>query len=180
MALDTYSNLQASILSWINRSNDTDAIARCPDWITLAENEFRMALSRLKVRQGETQNATFSIGTEYTALPTDYIGTRAIVLNTSPVQVLDYVTPTVADNWDIYVNASKPRFYTIQNKQLRVYPAPDLTYTAKFTYYTLPSLSVSDPANWLLTAQPKLYLAAALAESYGYYGNSAKLSAKEC
>ena len=40
MSLDTYSGLQAAVLAKLMRTNDADAIARLPDWITMAENEY--------------------------------------------------------------------------------------------------------------------------------------------
>lgn len=177
MPFDNYANLQASVLAYLNRSTDADAVVRCPDWITLAEDVFRMSLSDLKVRQGETQNASFAISTEYTALPADWYATRTIVLNTAPIQGLSYVTPVVADNWDIYATPGRPKLYTIQNKQLRVFPAPDIAYTAKFTYFSLPSLTTLSPTNWLLTAHPRLYLFAALAEAHAYYSSLENYSA---
>lgn len=171
MSFDTYANLQAEILAKINRAGDSDAVTRCPSWITLAEDEMRMALTRLMVRQGETKDSTFAISSEYTALPSGFFRIRNIKINGSPTQNLDYVTPEVADNWDVYGDQNKPRLYTIQNNQLRVYPAPDTPYTATFTYFALPSLSVANTTNWLLTAHPKIYFKSALAEAYDYYDN---------
>lgn len=176
MALDTYANLQTSILAWLNRASDADAIARCPDWITLAEDEMRMALNRLMVRQGEVNNATFAISTEYTALPAGFYRFRSIKINSTPIQPLEYVSPQLADRWDNLATANLPRLYTIQNNQLRVFPPPDAAYTATITYYALPSLSVTNTTNWMLTAHPKLYLKAALAEAYDYYENGDKFT----
>ena len=176
MALDTYTNLQASILAWLNRVSDADAATRCPDWITLAEDEMRMALNRLMVRQGEVNNATFAINSEYTALPSGFYRFRSIKINSTPIQPLEYVSPQLADRWDSLATPNLPRLYTIQNNQLRVFPPPDAAYTATITYYALPSLSVSNASNWMLAAHPKLYLKAALAEAYDYYENNDKFA----
>jgi hypothetical protein len=174
VAIDTYANLQTAVLAWLNRAGDSDAAVRCPDWITLAEDELRMALNRLTVRQGEVVNAAFAISAEYTALPAGFTRLRAIKINANPDRPLDYVPPQVADRWGKLETASTPRLYTIQNNQLRVFPQPDTAYTATITYFALPSLSVSNTSNWLLAAHPKLYLSAALAEAFGYYDDSAK------
>lgn len=181
MSFDTYANLQTEILAKLNRVNDSDAVTRCPGWITLAEDELRMALTRLMVRQGETLDTNFSISSEYTALPSGYYRMRSnpVLTSVSPVQSLEYVTPTVADTWDPYQSADKPKMWTIQNNQLRVAPPPDTTYTAKLSYFALPSLSVSQTSNWLLAAHPKLYFKAALVEAYDYYDNELARGAAE-
>lgn len=174
MSFDTYANLQVEILAKLNRASDTDAVTRCPSWITLAEDEMRMALTRLMVRQGEVVDTAFSISSEYTALPTGFFRMRSnpVLTSNTPVKILDYVAPTVADRWDPYASANTPALWTIQQNKLRVFPPPNTTYTAKLTYFSLPSLSVSNTSNWLLTAHPKIYFKAALAEAYDYYDDA--------
>lgn len=180
MTFDNYTNLQVEILAKLNRAMDTDAVTRCPSWITLAEDEMRLALNRIVARQGETKDSAFAITTEYTTLPTGFFRMRANpVLNGSPVQVLDYTPPTVADRWDPFASAAKPKLWTIQNNQLRVSPPPDTSYTAVLSYFALPSLGVSQATNWMLTAHPKLYFKAALAEAYDYYENSTERDAAQ-
>ena len=172
MPFDTYSALQTTILNRINRASDSEAITACPDWITLAEDEMRMALNRLTVRQGETTDPAFIISSEYTALPTGFYRPRALKLNTDPIQFLDWVAPNAADRWDTGSAPSMPKYFTLQGGSLRVFPVPDAAYTATFTYYALPSLSVSNPTNWMLQAHPKLYLVAAVAEAAAHYENA--------
>lgn len=173
MAFDTYANLQLEILAKLNRAGDTDAVARCVSWITLAENEIRASLNRLMARQGETRDPAFSIAAEYTALPAGFYRGRQILLTSvNPRVILDYVPPSVADSWDMYASANTPRLWTIQGGQLRVFPTPNTTYTATFTYWALPSLSGSQTSNWLLAAHPKLYFKAALCEAYDYYDDA--------
>jgi hypothetical protein len=177
MSFGTYSALQTEILARLNRAGDTDAVARAPSWVTLAEDEMRLALKRLNVRQGETVNNSFVISSAYTALPTDYLSLRNIKLNTTPVTVLEWVAPQSIDRWDFTNTNSKPKYYTIQGNQIRVMPTPDASYTATLTYYGLTSLSVSNTSNWLLTAHPKLYFVASLAEAYDYYEDEIKRQA---
>ena len=173
MSFDTYANLQLEILAKLNRASDTDAVTRCPSWITLAEDEMRLALNRLLARQGETVNTAFTISSEYTALPSGFYRMRSnpVITSVNPKQVLDYTPPTVAEQWDPAMSAAKPTRWTIQGNQLRVSPAPDASYTATLAYFALPSLSVSNTSNWLLAAHPKIYFKAALAEAYDYYEN---------
>lgn len=173
MSFDTYANLQAEILAKLVRANDTDAVTRAPSWITLAEDEMRLGLGRLKVRQGETVDSNFSIASEFTALPAGYFNTREILITSvSPNVQLKYAPPQVSNAWDPYASADTPKFWTIQGNQLRVYPAPNTTYTARFTYYALQNLSNTNTSNWLLAAHPKIYFKAALAEAYDYYDDA--------
>jgi hypothetical protein len=180
MTFDTYANLQTEILAKLNRAADSDAVTRVVSWITLAEDEMRMALTRLMVYQGETKNDAFSISAEYTVLPSGFFRARNLVINSvTPYINMDYIPPKQVDQLDPYAIADRPRHYTIQGGQLRVIPPPDTTYTASFTYYALPSLSNSQTTNWLLTAHPKLYFIAALAEAYAYYDDGDKWMAAQ-
>ena len=180
MSFDTYTNLQAEILAKLVRANDSDAQTRVASWITLAEDELRLAANRLMLRQGETTDSAFSIAAEFTALPSGFYRPREIIITSvNPYVQLTYVPPQVANQWDLSAPANTPRFWTIQNNQLRVFPVPNTTYTARFTYYALPSLSGGSPTNWLLTAHPKVYYKASLAEAYDYYDDvEARLAAE--
>lgn len=174
MAFDNYINFQEEILAKLNRLNDGEAVLRVPSWITLAENQLRMGLNKLMIRQGETNNQTFSIAAEYTALPTGFLRFRSPprLTSVSPTASLEYVPPSVADNWDTSAPAGQPKLYTIQGNQLRVFPTPSTTYTATANYYALTPLSLSAPTNWLLTAHPLLYFRAVLAQAYDFYDDA--------
>jgi len=165
-----YATLQTSVLAWINRTNDADAVSVCPLWVQMAENELRMAMSRMMVRYGEVRDPAFSISSEYTNLPDGFIRARLLRLEGNTPRELEYMPPQAIERLTLLTSgADKPKIYTIQGNQLRVIPAPDTTYTATFTYYSLPSLSVSNTTNWLLTAYPLIYLFAVIAYAYDYY-----------
>ena len=168
MAITTYAELQTGVLNWLNRSGDTDATTRAPEWISLAEDEIKVALGASPLRQGETKDAAFSVSAEYVALPSGFLRARNFIIQGSPNVELDFTAPNVADRNANPVNG-KPKKYTIQGNQLRFIPPPDATYTGTFSYQALPVLSVSNTTNWLLTAHPKIYLYAALAEAAAYY-----------
>lgn len=170
MAITDYATLQTAVLNWLNRSADADAIARCPEWIQLAEDELRTSLATNALREGETNNQAFSLAAEYTALPAGFIRSRGLTIQGQPDLPLDYVSPLTVDRYALLTGANgKPKKYTVQGNQLRLIPAPDATYTAVFSYQALASLSVSNTTNWLLTNYPKIYLFATLAEADRYY-----------
>jgi hypothetical protein len=179
VAFTSYGELQTAILKWLNRAGDTEAASACPDWIALAEDEMRMGMGRLHVRQGETVNEAFAITSAYTDLPSGFFGLRAIVIAGVSPRVLEYMAPGTADTWPSLDTAGEPRYYTIQGNKIRVFPAPDGAYTANLTYYALPSLTGSNPTNWLLAAHPKLYLYASLAEAAAFFEDAEKAALYE-
>ena len=64
MALDTYANLKTSIANFLARDDLTSEI---DDFIDLTEADFNR---RLRIRDMETVNTSFSIDAETEALPT--------------------------------------------------------------------------------------------------------------
>lgn len=172
-----YASLQTTTLSYLIRSGDSEAVAMCPTWIALAEDEIRMAMSRLMVPASESVDDDFDVDAEYLDFPSGLIKIRSFVLN-DPRISLSYVAPTAIDR-DTYNNeVGTPKLYTVQGGKIRVIPSPDADYTATITYYSLPSLSGSLTTNWLLTAYPKIYLWATLAEAYSFYLDEPNKNAK--
>jgi len=170
MALDNYAGLKDTVLAYIIRDGEADAMAKCVDWITLAEDTLRLKFNRIRSRYGETKDDAFAISASYTNLPTGFIRMRKVMLNYSSPSELDYISPQVADReYSLTSVNGKPRYYTVVGNQLRVMPTPESAYTATILYYSLPSLSESAPTNWLLTRHPKIYLTAVLAEAHCYY-----------
>lgn len=176
MPFTNYTELQTAVLGRLLRSADSEAVALCPDWITLAEDEIRLGIAKKDLRQGETVNASFSITTALTALPTGYIRYRSLKLSNG--KQLEWRPLSEIDRWE-NVPAGIPQEFTIQGNQIRVLPAPDGTYTATMSYFSLPPLSVGSPTNWLLTAHPKLYFVATVAEAAAHYENAELAQAYE-
>ena len=85
MALTTYAELKASIADWLNRDDLTAAI---PDFISLAEAEFQRDIRHryMIVRSRATIDSRFS------ATPADWMQSVQLILETDPVEPLDYVT----------------------------------------------------------------------------------------
>jgi hypothetical protein len=171
MTIDTYANLQTAVLNWINRSGDSDAVSRCPEWITLAEGEIIAELSSKPLRQGETSNPAYTISSEYQALPSGFLRMRGnILISGSPNTYIEYDAPENINRRGLMNGVNgKPKIFTIQGNQFRFSPVPDSSYTATLNYQALPVLSSSNTTNWLLTAYPGIYLHAALAQADRYY-----------
>lgn len=153
MALTNYTDLKASLASWLMRD---DLTAQIPDFIALCESRNNR---RLRTREMEsTQTLTVSGGI-YT-LPTDYIEARRVLSNVDPVSALDPISLDLASK---YRTAGYPLFYTTKGSALSVYPSN--TASVELTYWAaIPALS-SSSTNWLLTKAPEIYLWGSLLQS---------------
>jgi len=174
MAISTYAELQTATANWLDR---TDLTARIPEFIELAEANFNRV-----VRQPDmvAKDDSFSIAGRYTTLPTDTLEIVRIVIDLTPVIVLEYLTPEEISERRIVMSATgKPYYFTViggSSNQLEVVPSPDDTYTASIVYYTrIPALTDSATTNWLLTAHPDIYLFGTLVEAEPYLKNDERM-----
>lgn len=165
MTIASYSDLQASVATWIARSDLTAPIL---DFITLAETEFNR---KLRVRQMMvTQSTTPSSG--QFSLPSDYLAWVKVTWNGSVKRNLQYRHPSQLAEEYPDTPAALPQYFTVEGStdQLGVVKLIPTDNTATdFTYYQkLTALSTSNTSNWLLTAHPDVYLAGALTEANVY------------
>ena len=174
MAITTYAELQTAAANWLDR---TDLTARIPEFIELAEANFNR-----QIRQPDmiTKNDSFSIASRYTTLPTDTLEIVRIVIDLSPVIVLEYMTPEEISERRVTMTATgKPYYFTIiggSSNQLEVLPSPDSTYTSSIVYYTrIAALTDSATTNWLLNSHPDIYLFGALVEAEPYLKNDERM-----
>ena len=169
MALDTYSGLKAATGDWLAR---TDLTAVIPDLITLAEAQINRVLRTTR----QLTRTTLSLS-GVTALPADFAGISSLVLQTNPVQMLNYVGLDELGVLDGgYAPTGRPTAFTITQGGIEVTPAPDGAYTAELIYHAkIPALSDSNPTNWLLTEAPDVYLYGALTQGAPYLGDDARI-----
>ena len=87
MAITTYAQLQTATANWLDR---TDLSARIPEFIELAEANFNRV-----IRQPDmiAKDDSFSIAGRYTTLPANTLEIIRIVVDLTPVIVLEYLTP---------------------------------------------------------------------------------------
>ena len=160
MALTTYSELQASIADWLDR---TDLTTQIVDFITLAETDIARWL---RVWWNEKRAEATPTGS-YVALPLDYIGIRNIQWNYSSYRVpLEQVSPEALDQLETLTSVTLPQFYAVHDGQfeLRPSPASDNTTKLEISYYYQPAvLSVSNTSNEILDNAPDLLLYGSLA-----------------
>jgi len=163
MSIGNYSELKASIANFLARDDLTSQI---PDFIKLAEA--RMSRELETREQEKRATATLTAGDEYIALPTDMREIREVKLNTSPVTVLSYHSPSSLDSTYSSNGQGTPLGYSVVGLELKLRPIPDASNTAEIIYIgTLPALSDSQTTTLFLRS-PDLYLYGALSEAYSY------------
>ena len=164
MALSNYTELQASIADFLNRSDLTSVI---PDFITMCEADLNRTL---RVRDMSVRSRA-PINSQYVKLPADFLGMRNIDLLTDPVTPLTYKN---LQNLDIHRagdSTGKPLYYSVMQDSIEFAPVPDGDYTIEIVYYQkIPALSSpdTDGVNWLLTDHPDAYLYGSLMHSAPY------------
>ncbi|CAB4152112.1 hypothetical protein UFOVP588_50 [uncultured Caudovirales phage] len=171
MALTTYAELKTSVGDWLNRTDLATAIS---DFVSLAEAQIER---QLRTRQMIVR-ATASIGTEYSAVPADFLETKSLKLNTNPVTALQFETVDSLDSLSntTYLSSGKPLYFSIVGGQIRVLPIPDGEYTAELVYYAkLAKLSNTNTTNWLLTQAPDVYLYGSLLQAAPYLQDDARI-----
>lgn len=170
MALANYSDLQASIAAWVNR---TDLTAIIPDFITLAESRISRDL-RLR-KQITFTNLTTVSGVKTVALPSDWLEFENVSVATSPERQLVYVPVEHIDTkYPDGGGTATPAVFTIEGDNMVFGPIPDAAYTLNIYYYARFPALASASTNWLLTNHPGIYLHACLHQAYLYLMNEQK------
>jgi hypothetical protein len=160
MSLQTYSDLQTAIASWLARA---DLAANIPDFIAIFE---AVANRRLRIRSQELA-AALTPAAGVATIPADYLTWRRVTWTGSTPRELEYVHPSYLHALYPTLPAGNPRLFTIEGSTLTVAPSDDSVLT--FDYFQkIPALSNASPANWLLLAWPDIYLFGALAEAHGF------------
>jgi len=158
MALDNYSNLKTSIANFLARDDLTTEI---DDFIDLTEADFNR---RLRVRNMETVDTSFTVDSETESLPTGFLQVRSFFINTGGgKEPLTLLTPHHQYSTAGGSQSGIPRAYSIEGTSFRFSPAPDTAYTANLVFYkAFDSLSDSTATNEMLTNHPDVYLYGAL------------------
>lgn len=170
MALANYTDLQASVASWLNR---TDLSAIVPDFIALAEAR----ISRdLRLRQQLTAGTLATVaGVQSVALPADFLEFENLsVLDGTVYRQITYVTSeNLNTRYPSGDQSNTPRIFTIEGDSLLLGPTPDGIYTLAASHYAKFAALSTTPTNWLLTNHPSIYLYASLAEGANFLKDDA-------
>lgn len=171
MAITTYSELKTAVADFLNRDDLTSVI---PNFIALAEATLNR---RLRAPEMVTR-AAVTVDAEYENRPADWMETIRYQITTNPITVLEFVTPEEAIIQKTKFSAAGvPLFFSTVGTQFQHVPAPDGSYTGELMYYArLAGLSDANTSNWLLTANPDIYLYATLIQSAPYLKEDERIS----
>lgn len=166
MALTNYTELQAALADWLNRTDLTDPIK--DDFIPLAEAEMKRRLHRA------TESTTIYISAANMDGPADMkepIDLRLDSASPSLDTSLRLCTPQMLN--DVRARwagvAGRPSHYAFYDGQLQFAPTPDQSYDGILLYVQqLTPLSDSNPTNAVLTEAPDAYLYGALLQATPY------------
>ena len=171
-AITTYSDLQATIASYLARS---DLTAMIPTFIQLAETRLRRELRLRQMLKSVTITAT--AGDSTIAMPSDFLQMRDIHIVTNPVATLEYQSPSALFRNSRTTDSGLPRQYTVLADEFQLSPVPDSNYTLNLLYYFQPVfLSSSVASNEFMAICPDLLLYGSLGEAEPYLMNDSRLA----
>lgn len=161
MALANYTDLLASVASWMNR---TDLTAVIPDFVTIAESRIARDL-RIR-KQLVTDTLTTSTTTRAVTLPSDWLEFSSLTIDGTPSTILQAVTTEHLNaNYPEGGWSGKPIVFATEGDSVLFGPLPDAAYTVNIEYFARFASLATDSTNWLMTNHPKVYLSACMAEA---------------
>lgn len=169
--ITTYTDLKTAVANYLARTDLTDQI---PDFIRFAEIRLRRDL---RIRQMlKTVTTTTTGGDNTVELPADFLEIRDFIVQTNPVQPLDYMSPSLFSRNSRRTESGKPIDYTIMASDFMLAPIPDTNYTLEMIYYAAPAfLSSTNATNVFINNAPDALLYGSLLEAEPYIMNDARL-----
>jgi hypothetical protein len=174
MAITDYAGLTTAIqTNWLNRATDTQLTTVVPDLITLGEKRI---YRKLRVRAMESAISSTVSGSGSVALPSDYVDLKYAYVNQAPVQWLDRKSAQwMFTNYPYRAsNTGLPKFIARDGSNFIFGPAPDQSYLISGMYYARP-VALSSVLNSIFTANPELFLFAALCEAEPWLSNDERI-----
>lgn len=168
MSLSTYADLQSAVSNWLKRA---DLVNYTADLIMLGETWiYRHARTRAM-----ESSLSVVIASGVAALPSDFIALKNLRISGSPTTPLA-IRPAewIYDQYPMRGSGGIPQFVGVEGSSLIFGPSPDSGYTIIGTYYANLG-AVSSSAHALFTANPDLYLFAALAEAEAFVKNDQRV-----
>lgn len=171
MALDSYANLQTSIIKWLWRDGDTDLTTYVPDMIQMAEASFNRLL---RVKDMDAVSASLAITSGVATVPTGFRAVKSLRLTDDPynkvtqrpIDLIESYDPTVTD---------LPCYYDKVGSELIFWPPTSATARLRYTT-EIPALADDNTSNWLLVKHPDLYLLQSLAMGESFNMNDNRIA----
>jgi hypothetical protein len=170
MAYTNYTDLQASVASYLGRSDLTSVI---PDFIRFAETRLARELrTRLMLKSATAPTVAADARV---ALPTDFLEIRDLFVQGNPRMPVTYLSPSAFTRDARADESGLPVFYTVLASEFQFAPQPDTVYTLEILYYAKPPvLSSTVASNVFLANYPDALLYGSLIEAEPYLINDAR------
>ena len=170
MAYTNYTDLQASVASYLGRS---DLSAVIPDFIRFAELRLARDIRTRKMLKSATANMV--AGDERLSLPNDFLEVRNLYTQGNPRMPVTYLSPSAFTRDARADESGLPVFYTVLASEFQFAPKPDTVYTLEILYYAKPPvLSSTVASNVFLANYPDALLYGSLIEAEPYLINDAR------
>jgi hypothetical protein len=170
MAYTNYTDLQASVASYLGRS---DLSAVIPDFIRFAELRLARDIRTRKMLKSATANMV--AGDERLSLPTDFLEVRNLYTQGNPRMPVTYLSPSAFTRDARADESGLPVFYTVLASEFQFAPQPDTAYVLEILYYAQPPvLSGSNSSNVFLANYPDALLYGSLIEAEPYLINDTR------
>jgi hypothetical protein len=163
MAISTKSELKAKALSYLARSGLS---THMDDFVKFAESRLNRDLP-LTAFEIDTA-LTGTIGSRELALPDDFVEPISLDLTTWG---FDRLIPRTAGVMQYLSTNGTPSEWIINGSNIDLDCPCNQAHTFSFRYRQSFALEEDDDTNWLLTHHPDVYLAAVLAEAFGFARN---------
>lgn len=162
MAITTYSELQAAVANWLDRS---DLTARIPEFIALAEADINAQFAHRAIESSST--LTPVVGSRYIALPTGFRQALNLWLQWTGSAGVQEVRALIPEAMRITTVNSIPSAWCVDGSNIAFdCPCNDNgDYTFLFRWMGGIALSDSTTTNLILTNYPNVYLFGALKEA---------------
>lgn len=161
MSLSSYADLVSAVGEWLDRD---DLVTRAPDFIRLAEARLNRLLDDPDMEVSATLTG------DGAALPADFGAMVSIgTADGNPLAQMANVEFS-----SIRPQSGTSRNYTI--RQGRVYYAPGSANPTLVYRRSIPPLTASNSANWLLTRAPDVYLYGSLVQASAFLAEDDRLA----
>ena len=172
MAITTYSELQASISDWLNRSDLTSQI---PDFIALAEADMSRRIRHWRM----DKRSTALLSSQHTALPDYFYEPIRMAITSGDTYRLEQESHAqMLSRREQAKNATGiPKYFTIFDGAVEVFPTPADTYTIEMVYVgKIQPLGSSNTSNLVLQHFPDAYLYNSLMHSAPFLEQDSRLT----
>lgn len=169
MAIGTYTELQAAMGNWLDRS---DLTSRIPEFIQLGEARIKREVRTREMLARD--DLALAEGARYVDLPSGFLDAKYLRILIPDVttgrRYYDIVEMSVHELSIRSVNDARTPLAFAIHEQIEFDSEADQAYTAEIYFYAAITALATTATNTLLTRAPDIYLYSALSEAAPFLG----------